>query len=95
MSDQPITSRSFMRRERGPLPTLPRWIKLISPFNFIWVFAFAGLVSLIELQGTPHLLVSYTYFGSREHKSSCDYFGLHSQSLSAVNGDCPFIQLLR
>ena len=95
MSERDVTSRSYMKRPRRPLPQLPRWVRLMRPLDFTWAILLAGLVYVLEVHGTPHVLVSYSYAGSRAHKTSCTYYGIHSRTLPAENAGCPFITLLR
>lgn len=68
---------------------------------FIWLLVPLGVWLGITLYGTPHVVLSYTFYdnGRRYDPTaprvyiSCDYLGWYGwRSVPAWNGDCPWVR---
>lgn len=71
---------------------------------FLWVLAPLALWGMIQLWGTPHVAVSYTFHdnGRRydplapRHYITCTWIGISGAfTLPAERGRCPWVRLLK
>lgn len=95
MTDHQLKVRSFSK-ERGHFkPRVPWLLKIVGLKNLIWIGVVAGCALILNIFGTPHVLFEYRYTGSKDHKTDCTYVGLNSQTVSARDGECAIVTLLR
>lgn len=96
MSKITATDVVILKRERRIRRLrVPRFFRVVRPRNFVWLAMLLIVVGIGALQGTPHFLWEYDYFGTPDRKVTCTYIGKHSQAVPAVQGRCPIIALLR
>lgn len=96
MSEGRAVIKSKQRARKGRLRVnLPIALRVIRLRDFGWVVVLVGLFVWLKLSGTPHFLFKYQYAGTREHKTSCTYVGLNSQTVPAEFGGCQLIKLLK
>ena len=69
----------------------------VRPGQFIWLGVIVVLGILVTMFGTPHLRFQYQYTGARSnpHYLSCQYIGIHSQTINPQTGKCPLIRLFK
>ena len=89
-----VTVISHAPKERRWSVRLPRILRIVSPWRFLWVAGLVALIAGTQLAGLPHVLLSYEFTGSG-YKTACTYFGPYSQTVSARNGECALLILLR
>jgi hypothetical protein len=72
-------------------------VPLIRLKNLLWMPLLAAGWLAIELYGTPHILITYTYrpVAGARYYLSCDYWGVHSFNLKPVDGECPYVLFAR
>ena len=80
-------------------PLLPEWMPVapIRPTKLIWIPAASFIFGWTWAVGTPHVLTTYRWTGSAEHKVylSCDYLGRFSQRVAPTDGRCDWIAFLK
>jgi hypothetical protein len=78
---------------------LPDWMPVfpIRLSKLLWVPAVLAIFGWMEAVGTAHLLTTYRWAGSAEHKVylSCDYVGRFTQRITPENGKCDWIAFLK
>ena len=89
-----ITSKQRARKGRLRV-NLPTALRVIRLRDFGWVVVLVGLFVWLKLSGTPHFLFKYQYAGTQEHKISCTYVGLNSQTILAELGGCQVFKFLK
>ncbi len=57
---------------------------------------FIAIGILFSLPSTPHIRVSYTYAGSKEHPRyiTCDYLGIHGTVQKVFGQECPLMTFM-
>ena len=93
-SSEKVTARSHVKRTKRRSIRMPTMLRIVSPANFLGLGIVAALALVFAMKGTPHLLFEYTYTSSKSVKITCTYLGLHSQTVSAIDHDCPVIRIL-
>ncbi|WP_299867701.1 hypothetical protein [uncultured Roseobacter sp.] len=68
----------------------------------LWVLPIAGLWLAVTLWGTPHVIGTYTYTGSRylppaeRHYTTCTYYGWAGViTVDAIDAACPWVRFLK
>lgn len=84
-----------VRRGHQPPPPRAKGVRLVRFRHLLWVVVLGGGYAATQVYGTPHLLTTYTYWGPHDSPSfsTCNYWGLHSQTVS-VDGACPLFRML-
>jgi hypothetical protein len=67
----------------------------VRPGQFIWLVLIGIIWLLVSNYGTPHLRYYYRYSGTTDqpYYHSCQYIGLHSQTIKPHDGKCPLFKL--
>ncbi len=83
------------RGHKRPGPQRTR-VPLVRVRHMLWVVVLVAGFIASKVYGTPHLLTTYSYYGPREWPvaSTCNYWGLSSQTIS-VDGACRLFRLLK
>jgi len=80
-------------QKRGIVP----FVAPVRPRNLLWIAMLGGMWVALEVYGTPHLRVQYTWSGKtdRPYYHVCNYWGLSSFRVHPPNGECPLFVFAR